>query len=213
MVVCVGMRMPVLGTVGPAVDVIVSVAVAAPGDGGSPASAERSPATEPRCHHPEPDRHDHGSRGDTQPRVELLGHDVLRSGDSVDVGDEQVLALAFGEDGVWVAKSDDPGADEIDIVRIDPSSVAVDDTSTTVKAGVPVRIAAGEGGVWTTLIGGPVPSAADEPSGVAVVDPTTGDLVTTVDVGERPSGIATGAGAVWVANAGDGTVTRIEPGG
>ena len=33
----------------------------------------------------------------------------------------------------------------------------------------------------------------------------------TIQVGEAPSAIAFGAGAVWVANAGDGTVSRIDP--
>jgi YVTN family beta-propeller protein len=35
--------------------------------------------------------------------------------------------------------------------------------------------------------------------------------VRTVSVGEQPVAIAFGAGALWVANAGDGTVTRIDP--
>ena len=34
---------------------------------------------------------------------------------------------------------------------------------------------------------------------------------TQIDVGEEPEGVAVGAGAVWVANAGDGTVSRIDP--
>ena len=32
-----------------------------------------------------------------------------------------------------------------------------------------------------------------------------------IDVGAEPEGIAVGAGAVWVANTGDGTVSRIDP--
>ena len=35
--------------------------------------------------------------------------------------------------------------------------------------------------------------------------------VTTIPVGDAPTGIAFGADAVWVANAGDGTVSRIDP--
>jgi virginiamycin B lyase len=30
-------------------------------------------------------------------------------------------------------------------------------------------------------------------------------------VGDGPAAIAVGAGAVWVANAGDGTISRIDP--
>ena len=41
---------------------------------------------------------------------------------------------------------------------------------------------------------------------------TAGGAPTTeqIDVGDAPTGLAVGAGAVWVANAGDGTVSRID---
>ncbi len=42
------------------------------------------------------------------------------------------------------------------------------------------------------------------------VDPRTNALEVSVQVGEHPSGVAVGAGAVWVAS-GDGTVSRIDP--
>lgn len=45
----------------------------------------------------------------------------------------------------------------------------------------------------------------------ARVDPKTGKLVATITVGNGPSGIAAGAGAGWVANTLDGTVSRIDP--
>jgi DNA-binding SARP family transcriptional activator/DNA-binding beta-propeller fold protein YncE len=50
-----------------------------------------------------------------------------------------------------------------------------------------------------------------EPNSVAVVDPRSGGIVGQVRVGSRPVAIAIGQGAVWVANADDGTVTRIDP--
>jgi streptogramin lyase len=47
-----------------------------------------------------------------------------------------------------------------------------------------------------------------------VLDPDSRDLTPQpVPVGDRPAGIAVGEGAVWVANSGDGTVTRIVPAG
>ena len=53
---------------------------------------------------------------------------------------------------------------------------------------------------------------AEQPGRVAVIDPATGETATDpVRVGARPSGVAVGEGAVWVANAGDGTLTRIDP--
>jgi YVTN family beta-propeller protein len=43
------------------------------------------------------------------------------------------------------------------------------------------------------------------------IDPGTRSVTATVPVGHSPAGIAVGEGSVWVANAGDGTVTRIDP--
>ena len=40
---------------------------------------------------------------------------------------------------------------------------------------------------------------------------TTSTASRTIDVGDRPTGIAYGAGAVWVANRGDGSISRIDP--
>jgi YVTN family beta-propeller protein len=50
-----------------------------------------------------------------------------------------------------------------------------------------------------------------EANSVAVVDPRSGGIVGQVRVGSRPVAIAIGRGAVWVANADDGTVSRIDP--
>ncbi len=46
---------------------------------------------------------------------------------------------------------------------------------------------------------------------VAVIDPNTNRFVTDVPVGRRPAAIAIGEGSVWVASAGDRTVSRIDP--
>ena len=49
------------------------------------------------------------------------------------------------------------------------------------------------------------------PNSVAVVDPKSGRVVADVPIGGRPIAIAVGAGAVWVVNADDQTVVRIDP--
>jgi YVTN family beta-propeller protein len=49
------------------------------------------------------------------------------------------------------------------------------------------------------------------PGSVAIVDAATTRVVDTVDVGSGPAAIAFGHGAVWVANAEDDTVSRIDP--
>ena len=41
--------------------------------------------------------------------------------------------------------------------------------------------------------------------------PTPSRRASTIPVGSAPSGVAVGAGAVWVANSGDGTVSKIDP--
>ncbi len=46
---------------------------------------------------------------------------------------------------------------------------------------------------------------------VAVIDPSDGRVVSDVAVGTRPVAVAVGDGAVWTANADDGTVSRIDP--
>lgn len=49
------------------------------------------------------------------------------------------------------------------------------------------------------------------PNSVAVIDPSTNRVEATIPVGIRPGSIAAGAGAVWVANLDDGSLTRIDP--
>ena len=46
---------------------------------------------------------------------------------------------------------------------------------------------------------------------VVRIDPDTRAVTDTIRVGRSPAGVAVGAGSVWVANSGDGTVTRINP--
>ncbi|MBA2460690.1 MAG: protein kinase, partial [Actinobacteria bacterium] len=53
--------------------------------------------------------------------------------------------------------------------------------------------------------------SAVSPNSVGVIDPVTNELVAEVPVGIDPESIVAGAGAVWVANVADETVTRIDP--
>jgi YVTN family beta-propeller protein len=46
---------------------------------------------------------------------------------------------------------------------------------------------------------------------VAIIDPETNELDAQVRVGNSPIAVSTGADNVWVANAGDGTISRINP--
>ncbi len=49
------------------------------------------------------------------------------------------------------------------------------------------------------------------PNSVAVIDPATNRIVGEVPVGARPGAVAAGAGAIWVGNRDDGTVSRVAP--
>ena len=60
------------------------------------------------------------------------------------------------------------------------------------------------------LTGGATPVRV-VPDSVALVDPRTNHVVGDLRVGSRPIAIAAGAGAIWVANADDGTISRIDP--
>jgi YVTN family beta-propeller protein len=63
-------------------------------------------------------------------------------------------------------------------------------------------IVVGESGVWLT----------DETSDrLWHIDPKLNAVATAIPVGQGPSGVAVGAGAVWVASA-DGTVSQVDPG-
>jgi len=52
---------------------------------------------------------------------------------------------------------------------------------------------------------------ATGPNTVVAIDPESNLIVDGVRVGEGPSGVAVDAGAVWVANLLDGTVSRVDP--
>jgi peptide/nickel transport system substrate-binding protein len=51
-----------------------------------------------------------------------------------------------------------------------------------------------------------------EENAVGLIDPKLARITGQYPVGRGPSALAAGGGSVWVANAGDGTVSRIEPG-
>jgi YVTN family beta-propeller protein len=53
--------------------------------------------------------------------------------------------------------------------------------------------------------------AAAAGNSVAVLDAKTGDLIGDIPVGARPGAVAPAAGSIWVANLGDGSVSRIDP--
>jgi DNA-binding SARP family transcriptional activator/DNA-binding beta-propeller fold protein YncE len=68
-------------------------------------------------------------------------------------------------------------------------------------AATAVELTRGGGGVARVL-----------PNKVAAIDAMTGKIVAEIPAGNRPSQLTHGMGSLWVLNADDGTVSRIDPG-
>jgi YVTN family beta-propeller protein len=115
-------------------------------------------------------------------------------------GDDRGLAVS--ERAVWVAAA--PSNKGV-VLRIDPKTMRL---VARVRAGTwPTALAADNEGVWA------VNTAPFYKRGTLVrVDAATNRLRgRPVPLGRTPSGLAVGAGAVWVADALEGTVRRMDP--
>ena len=104
--------------------------------------------------------------------------------------------MAVTDDAVWVMAIGDASA--VVLVRLDPAAHAVVGTLPAPPGAVAVRGLAGS--LWVSVPAG---------GHVARVNPGDGQVLAEVATGPRPSFLFPGAGAMWVLNAGDGSVTRI----
>jgi streptogramin lyase len=132
---------------------------------------------------------------------------------TVSAGEFGVLALALDDEGrVVAARTDDRLARQIELVRIDPDSGELSGDPVAVPgAAIPIRLAAGEGAVWATIAGGPAPPEfKPRPAALAYLPDGAGELEDRlIEVGAGPSGVAVGAGRVWVTSAQEGTATPV----
>lgn len=102
--------------------------------------------------------------------------------------------IAVGDDGVlWVT---DPIRGEL--LRVDPVSGAVEPVP---LAGQPSGVTVASDGVWVTYA----------PAGVARVGLEDASVTLTQSVGNDPTAVLQAFDSIWVANALDGTVSRLEP--
>jgi DNA-binding SARP family transcriptional activator/ABC-type branched-subunit amino acid transport system substrate-binding protein/DNA-binding beta-propeller fold protein YncE len=131
---------------------------------------------------------------DTQDVVATIALNRKRAGPSLQ-GDAIVQQhIAVIEDAVWAINPDQT------VSRIDPRVNRVVARVTGLQART---IASGGGRVW----------AVDGPDSVVEIDPDTNRVGRRVEIPtESLTGIAVGAGAVWVANTLGGSVWRIDPG-
>jgi YVTN family beta-propeller protein len=100
--------------------------------------------------------------------------------------------LAVGYGSVWEAGVTDLLGRHPAVVRIDPQTLQVTQTIPLGKSRQPegtLGLATGEGAVWLT----------DYDRGTLLrIDPTKGAIVSTIRIGGHPSGVAVGAGRIWV---------------
>lgn len=132
--------------------------------------------------------------------VDPVHHSVV--GAPISVADEPV-SLAYGNGGVWVASIVPNGTGTVTL--IDPTTRKVV-ASVTPPDGA-VRVALGDGAVWVT----------GESDALTRIDPTpTGStlsyrVITLGSPGMIPVGVAVSPSAVWVTDAGTGTVSEVDP--
>jgi streptogramin lyase len=109
------------------------------------------------------------------------------------------LSLAVGQGVVWVAGAS--GVTKIDAVTgLQLGSTSAGSQAVSETASVALGLSA----AWFVSSAGRTMSK---------LDPQSPAVEQTFAVGNGPSGVAVGDGAVWVANSRDGTVSRVNPGG
>lgn len=113
----------------------------------------------------------------------------------------RVGGLAAGAGGVWIGDSRGE-----ELVRLDAAFPSAARSITLARARefdvtAVNPVAVGQGAIWVLGAGGLI----------ARVDPKSNQVVDDVTVTSNPTAIATGAGGVWVADAIDNAVSRIDP--
>jgi hypothetical protein len=111
--------------------------------------------------------------------------------------------VVTGFDGVWVTGGEG-------VVRVDPATDEVVAEIRVPGTGDYSRIAVGEGSVWVTA---PELRPDGSRGNLVRIDPAVNEVTATIHIGGPISGMAVGAGSVWVAVP-DGvasTVYRVDP--
>jgi serine/threonine-protein kinase len=93
------------------------------------------------------------------------------------------LSVAVGYGAVWVANEADDSVTRLDAASASSESIPLGERKR------PVGVAVGAGAVW-------VANAGD--GTISRIDPDTNDVVKTIDIGNRPSGVIVAYGDVWV---------------
>lgn len=135
-----------------------------------------------------------------------LAADTGRFRRAISLGYSGVSAVAFGEGSVWVTAA---GSEGNVALRIDPASGEFE--AVIPLSNRPNDIAVGNGTVW--VVGGRTETLQERPGTAWHIDPSRDAVVATVELpgGASVPQVAIGAGAVWVTDAEEGVVFRIDP--
>ena len=104
--------------------------------------------------------------------------------------------IAVGAGSVWAVFG------ESTVARVDPAGPRLENV--TIAGFNPTAVAVAYDLLW-------IASSLDQSVQVFALDTFDQGSIKTVPVGRGASALAFGHGAIWVANTGDDTVTRIEP--
>jgi dipeptidyl aminopeptidase/acylaminoacyl peptidase len=117
-------------------------------------------------------------------------------------------AVAVGEGSVWGTVDNANGGPDDQLVRIDPATDRIVSTTTVLEAG---DVAVGHNDVWVT-------SRVEDDGAVLRLDPSTGQVVASVMIGDNASDLAVDDEAVWATTnttmlgfETSGEVVRIDP--
>jgi streptogramin lyase len=118
--------------------------------------------------------------------------------------DHETPTVAVGAEGVWSTNT--AGV----VFRRDPHGGKV--VAKGQGPAPPVALAVGEEGVWVLGEGrGGVHTGSPIPGTLARMNPRTGSMTSSTQVGLNPRHVAVGEGAAWVVSPVDGAVFRIDP--
>jgi virginiamycin B lyase len=138
-----------------------------------------------------------GDWGKTLLRIDPDSGEVTLRAEVPGTGFIPESSLAIAEDAVWGITGE--GADERELISIDPGTGEVVDRYPAPKSASAVR--AGFGSLWVSTATG----------SVVRVSPEDGQAEAEMETGHQPTFLAVSRDAVWVLNADDGTLSRIDP--
>jgi streptogramin lyase/predicted Ser/Thr protein kinase len=107
------------------------------------------------------------------------------------------------ENRVWIGSNTTP-----EVIRVGVDSLRVQ-RRVAVEGEAATWMAIGDASLWVTSH--PAGAGCPEGEGTSQVDLASGRVVRRVVTGRCPNDVAYGEGAAWVVNAGESTVTRIDP--